>query len=403
MTVVYADQPAAPEDYLPPAPQSQHSTKPKQLLEATLQRYSEGIDHVVDYLSKIGFVFEPWQVSAFVTAVRTKPFVILAGISGTGKTQLTKLVANATGSRCYTIPVRPDWNDSSDLLGFERIDGSFQPGPLLRIAREATDDPHTQYFVVLDEMNLARVEYYMAEVLSTLEDRSWEEGRTISSSFFPHLAGGEYDVWSSVGLPGNLCLVGSVNMDETTHGFSKKVLDRSFVIEFSKIDLSSIPQAVTEPAQAKRWASQDWCPRAVSLAQHPLVSHPDVPSIIETLIHVNSLLEPAQLQFGYRVRDEIIMFCLAANDCSESFSTSDSGAVDPLDLAIAMKVLPRIQGAGTTVRKVLDNLRSWASPGIDDPAGSTTDTSEPGFPFCSDRIELMLRRLHETGFTNYWL
>ena len=84
--------------------------------------------------------------------------------------------------------------------------------------------------------------------------------------------------------------------------------------------------------------------------------------MIDTLIQVNDVLEQGQLQFGYRVRDEIVMFCLAAQECLGSFTTSAPGSVDPLDLAIAMKVLPRIQGGGEAIRKVLEGLQAWASP-----------------------------------------
>ena len=201
----------------------------------------------------------------------------------------------------------------------------------------------------------------------------------------------------------NLCIVGSVNMDETTHGFSKKVLDRAFVIEFSTVDLSAIGESATEPVDPLDWSSDEWRPVATSLAAHPGRNTPEVQNIIETLTTVNSVLEQGQLQFGYRMRDEIVMFCLAAGRCAESFTTAAVGTVAPLDLAIAMKVLPRIQGSGGTIRKVLEELQALAAPNPAQAENQPGKGENTGFPFCAARLDLMLRRLRESGFTNYWL
>jgi hypothetical protein len=406
---------AKPEEYLPPAPAVPAGPTPTGA--APVQRsgttavssipsgvdFQSRVDEVLAYITSRGFVFEPWQVAAFITAVRTKPFVLLAGISGTGKTKLPRLIAEGTGAECRIIPVRADWSDSSDLLGYERLNGSFQPGTLLRFAKEAGNKPEKQFFFVLDEMNIARVEYYFAEVLSYLEERRPNnEGRIVSEPLMPHLIENEDgEKWGEVRLPDNLCIVGSVNMDETTYGFSRKVLDRAFVIEFSTIDLTAISE-VTEAPILEPWTSADWRALATSLAAHPARSGMDVQQMIETLTRVNKILEQGQLQFGYRVRDEIVLFCLAAQQCSDSFTTTSMGPVAPLDLAITMKVLPRIQGSGATVRRVLEGLKAWASP-------DTTGTSdEPGtgenivFRSCADRLTLMIDRL-DSGFASYWL
>ena len=79
---------------------------------------AEAVDSVISYVRQRGFTYEPWHIAEYVTAVRTKPFVILAGVTGTGKSRLPALVAEATGSKSVLIPVRPDWTDSSDVLGY---------------------------------------------------------------------------------------------------------------------------------------------------------------------------------------------------------------------------------------------------------------------------------------------
>lgn len=400
-----------PEEYLLPAPQAHAMAKTGQEQTAAAgsspqfdNALQKRVDEIIGAIGARGFVFEPWQIGAFITAVRTKPFVILAGISGTGKTKLPQIIAELSGAECHTIPVRPDWTDSSELLGYERLDGSFKPGELLRFAKKALGEPEKQFFFVLDEMNIARVEYYLAEVLSHIEELGMcREEFAVSAPLMPHItATEEGEKWSNVKIPSNLCIVGSVNMDETTFGFSKKVLDRAFVIEFSSIDLSAMGE-IKEHTVSSAWGSEDWRVAAYNLASHPNREAAEVQQMIEVLTRVNDILKLGQLQFGYRVRDEIIMFCLAARQCAESFTTTMTGNVDPMDLAIAMKILPRIQGGGTTIERVLEALKSWASPD-DKRAAEVPGTGENiGFPFCADRIAMMLRRLKESGFTTYWM
>lgn len=391
---------AAPASYLPVPPAQSKKVATPTTAAATTAIDATVVGDVVNFVAAKGFVFDPWQIAAFVTAVRTKPFVILAGISGTGKTKLPKLVAEATGAHFRRIPVRPDWTDSSELLGYERlgVGDTFVPGHLLRVAREAQENPDQQFFVLLDEMNVARVEYYLAEVLSHLEERSQQADGTIASDpLVPNASAAE---WAAIRLPGNLTIVGSVNMDETTFGFSRKVLDRSFVIEFSTVSLSSV-NPLGELTKAEPWPVERWRPSGLSLAEHPNHNHADVGRVINALETINAMLTPVQMQVGYRVRDEIAMFILSAHDCPESFVTDDEAVINPLDLAIAMKVLPRIQGTGPTLRTALNQLLTWA-----DPTGSsesTTGLDTESFPFCADRVAMMLQRLDDTGFTSFWL
>jgi hypothetical protein len=395
--VTLAPTPAPSDTYLP-VPPTQSRQAPVSVTAAAVGQLDAGdVDSVIDYVTARGFVFDPWQVAAFITAARVKPFVILAGISGTGKTKLPRLVAEATGAQFRRVPVRPDWTDSSELLGYERLDGTFVPGYLLQVAREAIENPDQQFFALLDEMNVARVEYYLAEVLSHLEERSVAVDGSIRSDPLAPAAPAD---WRDIYLPGNLCLVGSVNMDETTFGFSRKVLDRSFVIEFSTVSLSVV-NAIDAVQEASNWDVARWRPVGLTLSEHPLHSHEDVGRVITALETINKVLTPVQMQVGYRVRDEIALFVLGAHDCAESFVSEDEAVINPLDLAIAMKVLPRIQGSGPAIRQVLDRLMAWADPTTSEE--TTTGLSTESFPFCADRLAMMRQRLDDTGFTSYWL
>lgn len=391
---------ADPSAFLPVPPvQSKKAATPT---TATAIEGIEGavVDQVVEFVGAKGFVFDPWQIASFITAVRTKPFVILAGISGTGKTKLPKLIAEATGAQFHRIPVRPDWTDSSELLGYERLGtgATFVPGHLLRVAQKAQQNPDQQFFVLLDEMNVARVEYYLAEVLSHIEEREAQPDGTIASD--PLVPNASDADWASIRLPGNLTIIGSVNMDETTFGFSRKVLDRSFVIEFSTVSLSSV-NPLGDVEKSEPWPVERWRQAGLSLAEHPNHNHEDVGRVISALETINEALAPLQMQVGYRVRDEIAMFVLSAHDCPDSFVGGDESVINPLDLAIAMKVLPRIQGTGPALRAGLVQLVAWADP--QDATASTTGIETESFPFCADRLRMMLQRLDETGFTSFWL
>ncbi len=394
--LMFADKQPDASDILPPpsALQKPAEPAPTPRAGAAPANDEERVAAVIHYVSSSGFVFQPWQVAAFIVAARTKPFIILAGISGTGKTKLPRLVAEATGAEFINIPVRPDWTDSSELLGYERLEGTFRPGQLLQVALEASQHPEKQYFVMLDEMNIARVEYYLAEVLSHLEERSRFEGRLQSKPLAPACGDAK---WRGVVLPSNICIVGSVNMDESTQSFSKKVLDRAFVIEFSDIDLSAIGTAAAGGAKPPPWSATDWAQKYLTLAEYPHRTGPEVTEVVDALVAINDCLAPAQLQVGYRVRDEIALFCANAGTCIGSFTTLGQGGVDPLDLAVSMKILPRIQGSGAVVGAALERLGKWAAPAAD--AGS----GKRAHPYSGERIALMLQRLNSSGFTSYWL
>lgn len=349
-------------------------------------------------LSAEGWDFEPWQIAAYCNAVRTKPFVILAGISGTGKTKLPRLVAEHTGAEYRIIPVKPEWRDSSDLIGFNDLAGRFHPGPLLIAARDASLRPNKQFFVLLDEMNLARVEYYFAEILSLMEERRLhQDGVFRTDSLLPESLAVSPDdedgpiSWKDVHLPSNLCVVGTANIDESTHPFSRKVLDRAFVLEFSTVNLELPSTSDDALPEIPLLSSSAWQPVAVRLAEHPDAGAGEVERVVRELTSVNTVLKSAQLQVGYRVRDEVAMFVLASRH-DDGMRTTDRVPVDALDLAICMKVLPRIMGGSDAIERVLMALEDWAGPG-----------SSPRMPMCHERIRLLRDRFETEGFTSFWV
>lgn len=382
-------------------------------------------ENLVNYIEISGFVFEPWQVAAYVTALRTKPFVILAGISGTGKSKLPSLVAKGTGGNVNLISVKPDWTDSSDILGYVNLQDEFQPGSLLRIAKKAqeTEEQKNHHVVIIDEMNIARVEHYFAEILSQIENRKPDEnGGFISEPIIvQHINREEDQEWAQVCLSSNLAIVGTVNMDESTHSFSKKVLDRAFTLEFSDINLEQweIPQSETIN-EINQWPIETWRPRAIQLSKLKIEGPEEKQQInllIEKLLKVNDYLKPAQLQVGYRTRDEIVLYTLHAKEIVDFFITREGVRVDPFDLAILMKILPRIVGGNNTIRQVIANLLVWS---FDNNQNVNEDRAEeiceiwtkegrPSslvnaiYPRTAARLCLMWERLNIEGYTTYWL
>jgi len=288
--------------------------------------------HIHAYIQSKGFLYSEEEVSNLFLSIKTKPFVILSGISGTGKTKMVQwfaesLGANEENGQLTIIPVRPDWNDGSDLLGYVDIKGDFKEGPLTKVIREADANPEYPYFVLLDEMNLARVEHYFSDILSIMESRKRKGNEFVTSVLLSKdLTGYERDLM----LPSNLYVIGTVNMDETTHPFSKKVLDRANTIEFNRVELSNLdflkeleevePQPIkSEVLNAEYLHLKDVYP-----------SHPElVERTTAFLERINQELQRMNAHVGYRVRDEIC-FYLAYNEQGELMS--EEQALDHLNL-----------------------------------------------------------------------
>lgn len=386
-------------------------------------KLAEAMEVLLDDIAALGFIFQPWQVAAYVTALRTKPFVILAGVSGTGKSKLPNLVSQLTGGLSTRISVRPDWTDSSDLIGYVDLQGEFRPGVFLKTAAEADQSPQ-QYFVsLIDEMNLARVEHYFAEVLSTIEDRQPASGGGfVSQPLFARNSGSELGDWASQRIPANLGIVGTVNMDECSHGFSRKVLDRAFTIELSEVDLSldsAIP--TNEPSRVPQvWPIRFWhctASRFSEVDHSSSVFIQNAERATNLLQQINDCLVRSQLQVGYRTRDEVILFLINASEISDAFCTREGSRVDPLDVAIMMKILPRLVGGSNAIRATINGLLGLCMQGRpftgeDEADGILSEwenarrpdsLTDAKLPRTAARLCLMWERLLSEGYTSFWL
>jgi hypothetical protein len=313
-------------------------------------------------------VFDPSQVRALHVAwhcLDTKRFVLLSGLSGTGKTQLAIAYSGAycailgldVRKHRAVIAVSPDWRDPSGLLGYlnplRQDEPTFQPEPALQLVLRASEDSGHPYFLVLDEMNLARVERYFAPFLSAMETREdlylHSHDRAVNG------------VPPRVRWPRNLFIAGTVNMDETTHPFSDKVLDRAFTLEFWNVDLEGFYKRLPEA-------------RKSDVAR----------STLDILKEFHGALLPVRRHFGYRTADEVLSF--VAQNVSMAGSETFANAVDR---AIFAKVLPRLRGEDTPLlRNAFDAV---------DGLCATHELMN-----CRQKIAEMQNRLEGSGVTRFW-
>jgi MoxR-like ATPase len=288
-------------------------------------------------------------------------FVVLAGLSGAGKTLLARSYALALWHDqpdprlgMFTVPVQPGWHDPASLLGYINplsTDTYVRTGFLDFLLR-ASGDPERAYTVVLDEMNLSHPEQYLAPLLSAMET-----GDDIELHAMDEDVGG---VPPRLRYPSNLLIVGTVNMDETTHGLSDKILDRAAVVEFWDIDVSDYPGWDSSSLQVE-----------------------DVEFLREVLVRLAAVLRPAKLHFGWRTISDIIGYIVAVRAC-EVISVATA-----LDHAVYAKILPKLRGEDSKrLREAFD-----AAQGI---------LREHGLKDSAAKVGELRDDLRETGSARFW-
>ncbi|PFE11926.1 MrcB family domain-containing protein [Bacillus cereus] len=354
------------------------------------------IDHVSSYIQSKGFFYEKKDLINFFLSLKTKPFVILSGISGTGKTKIVQWFAESLGAteengQFTLIPVRPDWSDSSDLLGYVNLQGEFQERPLIKVLENADANPNRPYFVVLDEMNLARVEYYFSDFLSVIESRKWKDGKIVTSPVLPESITNKH-----ITIPSNVYIIGTVNMDETTHPLSKKVLDRANTIEFNTVNLDYFNFLMDmEEKEAEIVSNSSLATKYLHLKECFKENEDLVRNISTILIEINKTLESVGAQVGYRIRDEIC-FYMAYNEQGKLLSFDEA-----LDYQIYQKILPRLAGSDGRTEEVLKQL--YVLCANEEYDSGNNDASYAKYPRSANKLSHMLRRFEYDGFTSFWI
>ncbi len=353
-------------------------------------------------------------ITNFYLSLKTKPFVILSGIPGTGKSKIVELFAQAIGAnrdnqRFKLIPVRPDWSDATDLLGYRNIENKFVPGIIMEAAYEAMKNIDKPYFLCLDEINLARVEYYFSDILSAMETRNIKDDEIITRKLLGKAQFGKderaYDKYGDVYIPQNLYIIGTVNMDETTFPFSKKVLDRANTIEFNKVDLKYNFEELEIDELLHKNYHNDFLKSQYLKISECMDEKETATVVIDKLVEINNILEKYQQHFAYRVRDEIVFYVIyAAGQNLFLFNKA-------MDYSIVQKILPKIGGSGSEVLDILvelfNNLNNtkYKNDGYieDDQIRIMEDLCvRSEYILCSEKIMYMIRRFLGDGFTTFW-
>lgn len=375
----------------------------------------EMLEQIKSYIANKGFSYDSNLIENFYLSLKAKPFVLLAGTSGTGKTRLARLFAEAIGAfddgRYLQVAVKPDWSDSTDLFGHVNLDNDFVPGAIIDFVKKAAEDKNNlPYILCLDEMNLARVEYYLSDFLSVIETRDWDGEHIITDKLVPKICysgnGDATGKYADLRLPENLYIVGTVNMDETTFPFSKKVLDRANTIEFSYVDFS-LGDGI-ESSDAEKILVGNGFLRAdyLRLQNDCGEQWETVKKINDRLISINEILKAGDAHFGYRMRDEIIFYMLYR----EKYDLITEK--EAFDNQIMQKILPRIQGSSEAVANLLRNLfKECAGPFANKSGASDSykmenyikDGSNVSYPKSAEKIWKMLRRFEDDDFTSYWV
>lgn len=336
------------------------------------------IEQIVERIHQAGFALNERLIRAYHVALQTKPLVILPGISGTGKTRLTRLYADAVHGIAPGAPnpfyllvaVQPDWHSARDLLGYyNALTNTYQATPFLRLLLRASADPQQPYYICLDEMNLARPEYYLAPLLSALETSDHSIDLGVPSDEV-RAASGE-TLTNPFRLPLNVHFIGTVNVDESTHALSDKLLDRANLIELTEVDLKAYRASYHGPIDEEIW---------------------------QTLVEVHNAMTRAGQPFGYRTISEILRYIEQSHGVLPLLAA--------LDLQIKQKILPKLKGEDTPrLRRSLSELLGILL-GVPAPSRasqvSEEQLSQARFPDSAEKVWRMLERLDLEGFTDFY-
>ncbi|MBA0174616.1 AAA family ATPase [Pectobacterium carotovorum] len=418
--------------------------------------YSAAINKFIEFLSEKGNA-----------TPLPKPFLLLAGISGTGKSRFVREQAKATGHIDETyclVSVRPDWHEPSDLLGYSsRLNGNVEyvitdvltfivkawkaiAKSDAKITGKITSGHRNDlqaippYWLCLDEMNLAPVEQYFADYLSILETREWEWeddeftyqcDPLLKASVIQSLSPVKQDelckslgldptsaLWleffeNGIGIPFNLLVAGTVNMDETTHGFSRKVIDRALSFDFGDFFPNDFDDYFSPTVASKKLSYPIYSSAVKNQARLPAIDA-DGKKSIEFLHAINSVLDNTSFKLAYRALNELLLSVISLQP------ENDEALQAVWDDFLMCKVLPRIEGDSDKLAqydieqslliKLSDTLKESLSA-IWDKNNARPDfyrekqqDGETIMIACRSRakIEWMQNKLAQSGFTSFW-
>lgn len=358
--------------------------------------------HRIAEIRKTGLLFGKDLLYRYVVSLLTKPFVILSGLSGSGKTRLALTFAkwlSENDSQVKVVTVGADWNNREFLLGCPNAldPGSYiQPeNGVLDFVIQAGKNVNRPYFLILDEMNLSYVERYFADFLSAME--SFE-----AITLHPDAANwNDCNIPSKIKLPPNLYITGTINVDETTYMFSPKVLDRANVIEF-RISEEEMKEYLVrcEPLHrdAINYKGADMGAGFVRISQETDFKSDALFNTQMMLLF--TALKQAGAEFGYRTVSEIYRFISLTQKLNTDWSNDKL-----LDFIIMQKMLPKLHGSRKKIQPILTILwklclKTDIEPVLIENEDATID-QRFRYPLSANKIRQMHRNARDNGFTSF--
>jgi 5-methylcytosine-specific restriction protein B len=368
------------------------------------------ISNLRSFMEARGYLIGAEELTALLLMLATRTWVVLAGPTGTGKSSMVRLLAEAFGGQMYDIQVKPNWTSSEDVLGYySEVSGKFLPGPLYAALQAAGKQDGTLRFIRFDEMNLASPEYYLAEVLSAGE--YWppgEPGNRHSSLINPPLLPESLEI-DAVRLRDGVFLVGTLNMDETAKTLSPKVLDRAAVYDLHHVDLYSLPVSADESTitKAPDLPVLTGLLRKRSHAVGEATAHLEeavVQAVGDLLTDLDQHARVLGAPIGYRQRDAMLLM-VAAWKAAGMSSLLSSQAV--LDVALRSTLVPKLQGSSPAAVQALRALCIQLLAAVDLPESAPISHFQSAavqspFPRTMDRLLEMLSQAEDLGYFSAW-
>ncbi|MCK0157256.1 hypothetical protein MWU65_08720 [Cellulophaga sp. F20128] len=352
-----------------------------------------------------GLVYTDKLITRFVSSLLTKPFVILTGLSGSGKTKLSQAYVQwicQEESQYRIIPVGADWTNREPLLGYPNAlkpEEYVKPDSgVIDLILQASSNPELPHFLILDEMNLSHVERYFADFLSVME----------SNEEIPLYADGTVDngVPSKLKVPANLFIIGTVNIDETTNMFSPKVLDRANTIEF-RINNSEMEGFLGKANDLNMKAllakGANMAQNFISLSNIKSFTTKDLDVITKTLLNFFGELQKTGAEFGYRSASEILRLINQLDTLNNVLTTSEK-----LDIAIMQKLLPKLHGSRRKLSPILETLGGFCLTkdlkvvkDVFDKVDFDYSNDKVLYPLSLEKIARMYKGAVDNGFASY--
>lgn len=369
------------------------------------------ISNFQDSCEKSGLNYNDVLIIRFISSLLSKPFVILSGLSGSGKTKIAQSFVEwicQNNSQYRIVPVGADWTNREPLLGYPNglnPDEYITPDSgVLHLLLEASKDQNQKkpYFIILDEMNLSHVERYFADFLSIMESKDTVKLYTGSD----RSSTDGLDITQQIGWPKNVFIIGTVNIDETTYMFSPKVLDRANVIEF-RITEEEIAAFLNNPGIPDlSKLSKQGANMAENFLAIAAISDTDKNEELTNKLNLFfSELKKVGAEFGYRTASEIMQLVAKLKALEPTIQNNVC-----LDIAIMQKLLPKLHGSRSKLVKVLialaalcieDKQKDEFIKNFENHLKNDFDGIEVKFDVSFEKLIRMYKNVLANGFTSY--